>query len=284
MTPFLDKIPKNFNGRFGFLVRNLQTEEEIGYHADEPFPAASTVKLPLLAALMAQIVAGEYSLDDPLMLRRADIIGGSGMTQFLTPGLTMSIRDWAFLMMRISDNTATNILIDHVGLAFVADWLAANNFPGISLRNKIDFAAIAQDVNHLGTATPRGLNKLMTAVFQQTILTPAACTEMLRMMDKVGSDRIGRYLPWEPYGDLTPDDEKLHLAGKTGSLKGCRAQTAVVWHGDSKKQHGFTITVMTDEDPAPEIWSIDAAGVLLIGRIARAAYDEIIGGSVSGHQ
>ena len=272
----IKEICAGFNGRIGLITHNLQTGAETAYNADDTFPAASTVKLPLLAALMQQVVDGEYSLDDPLMLRRADIIGGSGVTQFLTPGLTMPIRDWAFLMMSVSDNTATNILIDQVGLDNVAAWLEEHNFPGIVLRHKIDFAALDQDVNHLGTATPRGLNRLMTAVFQQTILTPAACAEMLRMMNKVGADRIGRYLPWEPYGDETPEEEKLHLAGKTGSLMGCRAQTAVVWRGAGKTQRGFTITVMTDGDLTPETWSVDATGALAIGRIARAVYDEVM--------
>ena len=270
----IEEICVGFNGRIGLIIHNLQTGAETAYNADDTFPAASTVKLPLLAALMQQVIDGEYSLDDALMLRRADIIGGSGVTQFLTPGLAMPIRDWAFLMMSVSDNTATNILIDQVGLDNVAAWLEEYNFPDIALRHKIDFEAIAQDVNHLGTATPRGLNRLITAVFQQTILTPDACDEMLRMMNKVGADRIGRYLPWEPYGDDTPDNEKLHLAGKTGSLKGCRAQTAVIWRGAGETQRGFSLTVMTDEDSSPETWSIDAAGVLVIGRIARVVYDE----------
>jgi len=273
----IEEICGGFNGRIGLITHNLQTGEEFAYNADDTFPAASTVKLPLLAALMQQVIDGEYSLDDPLMLRRADIVGGSGVTQFLTPGLTMPICDWAFLMMSVSDNTATNILIDQVGLDNVAGWLEAHNFPGIALRHKIDFAVLDQDVNHLGTATPRGLNRLLTAVFRQTILTPAACAEMLRMMNKVGADRIGRYLPWEPYGDEPPEEEKLHLAGKTGSLKGCRAQTAVIWRGADKTQHGFSITVMTDGNQTPETWSVDAAGVLVIGRIARAVYDEVMG-------
>ncbi len=272
----IEEICAEFNGRIGVITKNLQTGAETAYNADDTFPAASTVKLPLLAALMQQVTDGEYSLDDPLMLRRADIIGGSGITQFLTPGLTLPIRDWAFLMMSVSDNTATNILIDQVELDYVADWLEEYHFPGIALRHKIDFAALDQDVNHLGTATPRGLNQLMTAVFQQTILTPEACTEMLRMMHKVGADRMGRYLPFDPYGDDLPDDEKLHLAGKTGSLKGCRVQTAVIWQGAGETQRGFSITVMTDGNPAPETWSVDAAGTLMIGRIARAVYDEVM--------
>ncbi len=271
----IEDILAGFHGRVGLAALNLQTDEQLLYHANETFPTASTIKLPVLVTLMQQVEDGLYSLDAPLMLRRADQIGGSGLLQYLTPGLVMPIRDWAFLMMNVSDNLATNVLIDHVGLQNVQAWLQAHEYPDVQLHRKIDFTELAQDIKHLGTATPAGLNRLMTAVFRRQILTPATCTEMLRMMNKVGSDRVGRYLPFEPYGDPTPDSEKLQLAGKTGSLKGCRAQTAVIWRGAGEAARGFSLTVMTDEDPTPETWSIDAAGVLLIGRIAQAIYDQV---------
>jgi beta-lactamase class A len=271
----IEEICADFNGRVGLSALNLQTNEQISYHEHEIFPTASTIKLPVLITLLAQVEAGLYSLEAPLSLRRADKISGSGILQHLTPGLTMTIRDWAFLMMCISDNLATNVLIDHVGLKNVQTWLQENGYSDVQLHRKIDFEGLAADINHLGTASPYGLNRLMTAVFRREVVSAAACTEMLRMMNKVGSDRIGRYLPFEPHGTDIPDSEKLNLAGKTGSLKGCRAQTAVIWRGEGENTQGFTITVMTDDDPAPELWSVDAAGVLLNGRLARAIYDAV---------
>ncbi|GIK55344.1 MAG: serine hydrolase [Chloroflexi bacterium] len=272
---WLAELCAGFDGRVGVSALNLQTNEQFLYHAEEMFPTASAIKLAVLAALMQQVEVGQYTLDAPLMLRRADQISGSGILQFLTPGLVMPLRDWAFLMMNMSDNLATNVLIDHVGLAYIQEWLAAHDYPDVQIHRKIDFGILAQDITQLGTATPSGLNRLMTAVFRQEILSPAACNEMLRMMDRVGSERVGRYLPFAFYGDETPEEEKLRLAGKTGSLKGCRVQTAVVWRGTGANRRGFSITVMADGDPAPELWSADAAGVLLIGRIARAVYDQV---------
>jgi beta-lactamase class A len=230
------------------------------------------IKLAVLTALMQQCEMGQASLDEPLMLRRGDKIGGSGLLQFLTPGLVMSVRDWAFLMMNISDNLATNVLIDHVGLANIQNWLKIYGFEDVELHRKIDFGELAKDKRQLGIATPQGLNRLMTAVFRRQVVSPAACDEMMRMMDKVGADRIGRYLPFSFYGSDEPEEQKLHLAGKTGSLAGVRGQTAVVWRGSGECLRGFAITVMAEGDPAPEMWSVDAAGVLGIGRIAKAVY------------
>ena len=271
------EICEGFDGRIGLLAYNFQTEETVGYRAEERFPTASVIKLPVLLTLMQQVQDGQYSLDDPLMLRRGDQIGGSGLLQFLSPGLTMPIRDWAFLMMCISDNLATNVLIDQVGMEKVQAWLADHDYPDVELRRKIDFAILNKDQNELGMATPAGLTRMMTAVFHNKHLTPNACQEMLRMMNKVGSDRIGRYLPFEPFGSDVPEEAKLNLAGKTGSLKGTRAQTAVIWRGKREDNRGFALTVMNEGNPEPELWNPDAPGVLVIGRLARAVYDAWLG-------
>lgn len=271
----IEQLATEFNGRLAISALNLQTGKRFQYQAKEVFPTASVVKLPVLLTMMQQIEDGLYTLDDPLMLRHADKIGGSGILQHLTPGLVMPIRDWAFLMMNISDNLATNVLIDQVGLKNVQTWLAENKFPDVQIHRKIDFGALSKDLKDLGTATPDGLTRMITAIFRRQLVSPEACTEMLRMMDGVGSERIGRYLPFSPFDLDVPKAEKLRLAGKTGSLKGMRAQTAVVWKGKWQDASGFAITVMTEGDPAPEMWSADAAGTLVIGRIAQTIYNEV---------
>jgi len=271
----IEQAAAGFNGRFALSAINLQTNEPIRLRADDVYPTASVIKLPILLTLMQQVENGLYDLNTPLMLRRADKIGGSGLLQHLTPGLTMPLRDWAFLMMNISDNLATNVLIDHVGLEAVNEWLQAHDFADVRLRRKIDFAAIARDQRELGTASPESLTRMITAVFRRQLVSSAACDEMLRLMDGVGADRVGRYLPFSPYGTDEPEEQKLHLAGKTGSLLGLRAQTAVVWRGSWAQPRGFALTVMTAADPAPERWSADAPGVLLIGRLAQAIYESV---------
>lgn len=269
-------IADGFNGRIGLSIRNLQTDETVNYHADKIFRTASIIKLGILVTLMRQVEDGATSLDAPIMLRRADVIGGSGVMQYLTSGLTMPVRDYAFLMMNISDNLAANVLIDHVGLEDIQTFMADSGYPDVQLHRKL---ISGTPPSPLGTASPADLTRLITAVFRRRIISPVACDEMMRMMDGVGSDRIGRYLPFSLYGNYgseEPEPNKLELAGKTGSNVGLRAQTAVVWHGNWEKAQGFAITVMTEDNPALETWSADAEGTLIIGRIARAAYDEFV--------
>ncbi len=271
----IETIAEGFNGRIAFSVLDLQTNQTVNYHADETFRTASVIKLAILTTLMSQVDAGTASLDAPIMLRRSDVTDGSGVLQYLTPGLTMTVRDYAFLMMSISDNLATNVLIDHVGLENVQAFMAASGYSEIVLHRKL-ISGIPP--SPLGTATPAALTRLITAVFRRQIVSPAACDEMMRMMDGVGSGRVGRYLPFSAYGNYGSDEpevDKLHLAGKTGSNVGLRTQTAVVWRGDWQEARGFAITVMTEDNPAPEMWSVDAEGTLVIGRIARAMYDDV---------
>ncbi len=271
----LQQLCDGFNGRIALHALNLQTGEEVTVNdADELYPTASAIKLAVLITLMQQVADGQYTLDALLMLRRADHIEGSGVLRYLTPGLTMPLRDWAFLMMNISDNLATNVLIDHVGLPKVADWLAEHQFEGVHLHHKLEFSGVRADQNHFGTASPRGLSRLLTAVFRHEIANPELCAEMLRMMDKVGQDRVGRYLPWEPWEAEEPPEGKLRLAGKTGSFVGTRTQTAVIWRGERANMRGFVLTIMNRDNPEPETWSVDAPGTLIIGRLARTLYDQ----------
>jgi beta-lactamase class A len=270
------RLAESFDGTLGMAAVDLRSGEPYAYNADRIFPTASVIKLPVLITLMQQCEAGEASLDELLMLRRGDRIGGSGVLQHLSPGLTMPVRDWAFLMMNVSDNLATNVLIDHVGLANVQSWLADAGYLEVQLHRKIDFGALAQDQKDLGTATPRDLTRMMAAVLNRELVSPVACDEMMRMMDKVGADRVGRYLPFDPFSEDEPETEKLHLAGKTGSLAGTRVQTAAVWRGEGDARRGFVITVMTEGNPEPERWSADAPGVLVIGRIAQLFYERLM--------
>jgi len=272
----ITRLADQFEGFLGMAVLDLHSGEHYAFNADRVFPTASVIKLPVLITLMQLCEIGEASLDEPLMLRRADLIGGSGVLQHLSPGLTMPVRDWAFLMMNVSDNLATNVLIDHIGLKNVQSWLSDAGYLEVQLHRKIDFGALAQDQKDLGTATPRDLTRMMAAVFNRELVSPAACDEMMRMMDKVGADRVGRYLPFNPFGEDEPEQKKLHLAGKTGSLVGTRAQTAAVWRGEGEMRRGFVITVMTEGSPGPERWSADSPGVLVIGRIALVFYEQLM--------
>jgi beta-lactamase class A len=265
----------SFSGQVGMAALSPATGEVIAFGGDRPMSTASVIKLPVLVALMDMCQRGEASLEEPIRLSQADKIGGSGVLQHLTPGLALSLRDVAFLMINLSDNTATNMIIDRVGLARVRAWLEANGYGAIRLQRKITMDTRISDQTPLGLATPEALTRLMAAVYCRQVVSAAACDEMMRMMDSVGLDRVGRELPFTPadFHDETPIQNKLRLAGKTGTMPGLRAQTAAIWRGE----RGFVITVMTDGSTEPEVGRPDAEGIVLIGRLGRAVYDHFLG-------
>ncbi len=103
-------------GRYGIYAKNLTTQKTFIFHGDEIFPSASVIKVPILIELYRQVEESHLSLDHVLVMRQEDQVGGSGVLKDLTPSTEYCLRDLATLMVTVSDNTATNLLIDHLGV------------------------------------------------------------------------------------------------------------------------------------------------------------------------
>ncbi len=181
-----------FSGRVGFFARDQKTGAALGIAQRESFPTASMIKLPILVELFFQVEAGRLALAEPYVVHADDHVRGSGLLRHLTPGIRLPLRDLAYLMMSVSDNTATNLIVDLVGLAAVNRRMEALGCPTLVLRHKIDFDHLWTEPEHLGVGTPEDFVGLLEQVWRKAILTPAACEEMLRMMAGVGADRAGR--------------------------------------------------------------------------------------------
>jgi len=108
-------LAAGFSGTLGVWALSLDTGEIIEWNPTDTFPAASTIKVPILYEVYRQSGQGRFSLTDPQTLRAEDIVPGSGILKDLTPGLVLPVKDLATLMIIVSDNTATNMLIDLVG-------------------------------------------------------------------------------------------------------------------------------------------------------------------------
>lgn len=106
---------EKFPGRAGFELYCLETREKIGFNRDERFHAASIIKVPLLYEGLCQIREGRLELETEYELPEEEIVGGAGVLQLLHPGLNPSLQDLLYLMICVSDNTATNMVIDILG-------------------------------------------------------------------------------------------------------------------------------------------------------------------------
>jgi beta-lactamase class A len=112
----LDSLANAHRGVVGYAVRNLDTGERLERRADETFPTASLIKVSILVALFDLVERKQVALTDPIHVLRIDKVGGSGVLQFLHDGVDITVGDAAWLMTTLSDNTATNLLLDKVAI------------------------------------------------------------------------------------------------------------------------------------------------------------------------
>ncbi|ETX00621.1 MAG: hypothetical protein ETSY2_38730 [Candidatus Entotheonella gemina] len=159
------------------------------------FPAASTVKIPIMIEIYRGIDRGELAIDDTYIVRSADKAPGSGVLQHMHAGLQLSLGDLLYLMMSISDNTATNILIDMAGMdrinATMQDLGMAASTLGRPMRGRL--AIEGEEENW---ATPNDYTAVVKALIDEQAASPAACQAMLTTLTlQQNHRRIGRYVP-----------------------------------------------------------------------------------------
>ncbi|MEA2524304.1 MAG: beta-lactamase class [Thermomicrobiales bacterium] len=259
-----------FAGTGGVAAKHLGTGEEIRVNADEETGTASTIKVPILIELFRQVEAGQIDLETKLADSLATRAPGSGILRDLSVGNPLSIRDVAILMIVVSDNTATNMLIDLVGLDRVNATMTEFGFPRTQLRNRLDFPKIGDEVRNLAVTTPGELAGIMEALAAGRILNDASRAEILRIMGMQHYlDLVPRYLPYTPYAEeLDRPDNGLRIANKTGGWTGFRADMALVeWPGTR-----YVIGIATEGDPDTRFWA-ENAGSQVIGRISRLIFD-----------
>ncbi len=108
------RLEAEYGGHLGFMARNLGTAETVGYNASERFPTASAIKLPVMAAFFRLVDERKINPDSVLTLTKEDLKPGSGILQFLSGGDRITLLDAVKLMIALSDNTATNLVLDRL--------------------------------------------------------------------------------------------------------------------------------------------------------------------------
>jgi beta-lactamase class A len=238
----MDTYSQKVGAKLGIGCKDFENGQELYLNADEPFPAASTFKVPLLIALYEQAAKGCLSLDDTYILRDEDMAIGSGVLSELTPGVSMSLRDYATLMMIISDNTATDVIYKHVGQENISKVIAKMNLKNTKCDMTCDhlvritysiplelspkeakarFTLEDSKVNNVlyenmdgpnVTSSPRDMVTMFSLIWNHEIASPEACEEMISIMSACQTNsRIPYYLPRR-------GSNKARIAHKTGSL------------------------------------------------------------------
>jgi beta-lactamase class A len=269
----LTELSDHFSGRLGIAARHLGTGEQLTIHAEESFPTASSIKIAVLIELYRQAQVGELSLRERQKYTVRDRTLGSGLLSDLDEGLEPTWRDLAVLMMAISDNTATNMLIDRLGKERINATLRAVGITGIDLRNKIDFDLIRQSNDNLAVGTPMEFVRLMTALWEGRILEARHRDGVLQVMRiQKYIEPIRRYLPFNPYAAEFGQPQDLWIASKTGGLSGVRCESGLIGSGDTV----YALSVMGKESTDKTAGS-DSEGTLAIATASELVYRYWVG-------
>ena len=258
----IDRLRHGFSGTFGLWAYDLRSGEELSLAAGEHFPSASTIKLWVLRELFRRAELGELDVDsDSVELRPQDRAIGSGVLKDLTPGVRLSLRDAATLMVTVSDNTATNLLIARLGVRAINREARRAGYADTHLRGLL-FKGRGIRASH---TSPRDSGRFFLNLARRREVSGAASDAMLDILRREQyANIIGRLIPYDPYAS-GPD--RWRLASKSGSIRGVRNDAALV-EGPGCR---YVLAVMS-RDCADERFSVDNEANLVLARVAAAVH------------
>ena len=228
--------------------------KRFAHNGGRRFVAASTVKIAIMVELFRQVEAGSLSLDAVHRLLPADKAKGSGVVAQLHDGLELTLADLAYLMMSISDNSATNILIDRVGQNRVNATMRALGMAGSTLGRRMR-GGLVDPGEQENWAVPDDYARLVGALLDGGAASAGSCERMLGLMKLQQNDRrIARHLP---------RTDRPRWGSKTGSLPGVTNDVGFVWTA----QGPLVMAIFCENPPDPH------EGERIIGDVAQALVD-----------
>jgi len=255
----LDSLARGHRGVVGYAVHNLDTGERLALRGDEKFPTASLIKVAVLVTLFDLVEKGQTSLDDRLTLTRIDKVPGSGTLQFMHDGLELTVRDVAWLMSTISDNTATNLILDKVGLRRVWEKMDSLGLRQTRIHAKVFLArytSVAPDSSAkygLGVTTPNEMARLFALLADGRAVSARADSAMLDIM---AHD--------EDYALMQRYVSGVRAPRKTGRTDQVRTECALFY-----LQSRVAACVLTKENQDRR-WLIDNEAQLTLARMGQA--------------
>jgi beta-lactamase class A len=276
-SPLADRLTALANGHEGkaaIALKHLETGETFALNADEPMPTASLIKFPVMVEAYYQFQEGRARPSDLCLLHQQDKVPGSGiLTEHFSPGTTISLRDAIRLMIVYSDNTATNLVLDHIGIPSTNVRMESLGLPNTKINAKVYKPNTRLDQARgekfgLGSTTANEMIKLLTLLHEGQLVSPEASKEMTEHMKKCDDkDKFPRFLP-----------RGTAVAMKTGSVNASKTCAGIIYvpksGGDPKKPHlqPVAVCVMTDRNK-DQRWVPDNAGNLLCAKVAKEVYD-----------
>lgn len=250
----MGNVAERLNGVMGYAIKDLSSGETFLRLPDTVFPKASSIKLTVLLELMRQAQEGKLSLDERHTLRRSEMTVGDTepiLTMLGDGTVALSLRDLAIFMVVLSDNTATNILIDRLGMDNINEGVMRLGLKETKLRRHMIDLEAARKGNE-NVSTPREMLTLIEKVHSGQVIDAAHTKEYFRLLRLPKESEFHKALP-----------EDVSIADKPGALEGVRCDTGLI----DIPGHPFIVSIETTYNAS------DDEGERAIQDVARLVYD-----------
>jgi beta-lactamase class A len=248
-----------FKGKVFVYAKNLDTGKTYSHGGDERVRTASTIKVAIMIEAFARVADGKAKWTDELVLTKAARYGGSGVLPELGDGLRLTLRDCVNLMMVVSDNTATNMVLDYLSTDAVNERMKSLGFKATRIMRRIGGGGESREGKEpdnkkfgLGSTSPHDMVQILEKLEHGEIVSTAASKEMIDLMKR---EQV-RYAIGRDLADVP-------MASKYGALDRLRSCVAILYSKRGKIAIAITV------DDMPEIyWSVDNPGYLLMSKLS----------------
>lgn len=256
-----------FPGQVTLCARNLDTGATFTIRGDDPVRTASTIKVAVMIEAFAQVAEGKLRWTDSLTLSHESRTAGSGILPAFADGLTFTLRDAVNLMMMVSDNTATNLVIDRVTAESVNARMAMLGLTLTRLMRRIGSGGestegkLAENQKFgTGRSSPREMVQLLELLERGAVVNATASREMLALMKREQGGQ-GIWRAWWKYPKAT----------KSGALDRLRSNVGILYH-----PRGRIALAITCDDMAEIVWTVDNPGLLVMSQLSELVAEGLL--------
>lgn len=257
----------SYDGKMGIYLDDFHGTV-IEVRAEEPFETASTIKTYILASLFDQVEKGNASLEDMVEYKAEHFVDGSGVLTALEPGAMLRVKDAAAFMIIVSDNIATNIMIDYLGLDRINRCIERLGCRDTVLYNSLHF----ERYDKLGTSTPKDYGSIFTRLAKGELISPGADRQMVEILKKQHyNSMITKDFPPVYMDSDNTDDILISVASKSGSMNACRNDGGIVY-----TPYGPYVIVMFHKEFSDAMYYPSHPATMFGARVSRMILDQFL--------